>query len=127
MLAPPLKLFGGPGPPLPMPMICQNKNLPRCLYKNCHILLLPNISVLQYVILWKIKKKNSCMFRSSLDNWLFQSTKAFPMKSPRSPLDTSDYLAKGVSSPNRDPPSVLSARSMALKSRKHFPRKSWKI
>ena len=44
------------------------------------------------------------------------------MKSSRSPLDAADFHAKGITSPNLDPPSVLSARRQAEKNRKHFPR-----
>ncbi|XP_052776216.1 uncharacterized protein LOC128214034 isoform X3 [Mya arenaria] len=56
------------------------------------------------------------------EDQLINNTKSKPMKSTRSPLDAADYHMKGISSPNLDPPSVLSARRQSERERKHFPR-----
>lgn len=59
--------------------------------------------------------------------YILQSTKSVPMKSPRSPIDAADFHAKGITSPNLDPPTVLSARRQAEKNKKHFPRKHFSL
>lgn len=46
------------------------------------------------------------------------------MKSPLNPVDAADYHAKGITSPDREPPRVLSAKKAAERNKKRFPRKS---
>ncbi|XP_053394060.1 uncharacterized protein LOC123525858 isoform X3 [Mercenaria mercenaria] len=58
----------------------------------------------------------------SAEDQVITATKSIPMKSARSPVDAADFHAKGITSPNLDPPTVLSARRQAEKNRKHFPR-----
>ena len=53
---------------------------------------------------------------------ILQTTKPIQMKSLRSPLDAADFHMRGVTSPNLDPPNVLSARRRKEKNSKHFPR-----
>ncbi|KAL4237028.1 hypothetical protein ACF0H5_005412 [Mactra antiquata] len=59
--------------------------------------------------------------RLSAEEQVITQTKSIPMKNHRSPVDASDFHAKGITSPNMDPPTILSARRQAEKNRKHFP------
>ena len=52
---------------------------------------------------------------------LFQKSGALPMKGENSPVCKADYLARGVGSPDDDPPAV-NPRKMSAKSRAKFPR-----
>ncbi|KAK3591251.1 hypothetical protein CHS0354_010617 [Potamilus streckersoni] len=53
---------------------------------------------------------------------VFNTLKALPMKSSlKSPIEVSGYHTKGVTSPDLDPPQVLSARKAAEKNKKNFP------
>lgn len=52
-----------------------------------------------------------------------QSRKALPMRNSGS-LEMAEFHAKGITSPEKDPPRVLSAKRSAERNRKKFPRKA---
>ncbi|XP_069128141.1 uncharacterized protein [Argopecten irradians] len=53
---------------------------------------------------------------------VINSMKALPMKRPLSALELADFHSKGVTSPHKDAPRIMSARRPSDRSRKRFPR-----
>ncbi|XP_060082017.1 uncharacterized protein LOC132561310 [Ylistrum balloti] len=53
---------------------------------------------------------------------VINSMKALPMKRPLSALELADFHSKGVTSPHKDAPRIMSARRPSERGRKRFPR-----
>ncbi|XP_021342270.1 uncharacterized protein LOC110442803 isoform X3 [Mizuhopecten yessoensis] len=53
---------------------------------------------------------------------VINSMKALPMKRPLSALELADFHSKGVTSPHKDAPRIMSARRPSDRGRKRFPR-----